>query len=212
MHIIILHGEDTTKSYARLTKFINSAKKRGWEIINDEIPNTPSLFGAERLIIFRDYKLLTKPDIKNLDRFDDTLVIYHTTDLPATFLKSLPKDIKTEKFDVPKILFSFLENIYPGNTKTCLKMLHQIVETEAVELVFFFIARQFRDLYWVKIDPSTTGFPDWKLNKLKSQANKFKPGQIENIIFQLSEIDIKVKSSEANLLSELDLLIIKELE
>lgn len=215
MKIIILHGEDTNKSYARLTKFIDTAKKRGWEIINDEIPNTLSLFGAERLIVYRDYKLISKADIKNLERFEDTLVIYHTSDLPQTFLKSLPKEIKIEKFDVPKILFSFLENIYPGNIKTCLKMLHQITQTQAVELVFFFIARQFKDLYLVSVSSKNldnTGFPSWKLNKLKFQANKFKKGQIERIINSLSEIDIKVKTSQTDLLSALDLLMIKELE
>ena len=56
MKIIVLHGEDSQKSYARLTKFIDSAKSRGWEIVTDEFPNTPSLFGINRLIIYRDYR------------------------------------------------------------------------------------------------------------------------------------------------------------
>jgi len=60
--------------------------------VTDEFPNTPSLFGNDRLIIYRDYKLLGKNDIKNFDKFDGTLVIYHNSTLPVTFLKSLPAD------------------------------------------------------------------------------------------------------------------------
>ena len=212
MKIIVLHGEDTTKSYNRLTKFIDSAKSRNWEIITDEFPNTPSLFGSERLIIYRDYKLLGKNDIKNFDKFDGTLVIYYTGDLPAIFIKSMPQDFKMEKFDLPKLLFVFLESLYPKNSVNALRLLHQVVATEAIELVMFFIAKHFRDLYWVSVDAVSTGFPPWKAGKLKSQANKFTINNLELIINKLSEIDIKVKSSKTDLLTELDLLIVKLLK
>ena len=164
------------------------------------------------MIIYRDYKLLSKDDIKNFSKFEGTLVIYHSSDLPATFLKLMPKDFKMEKFDLPKLLFVFLENIYPGNSSYCLKLLHEVVKTEAVELVMFFIARHLRDLYWVKVDPISTGFPSWKTGKLKSQANKFTIDNIKLIIEKLSEIDILVKTSKADLLTELDLILIKELK
>jgi DNA polymerase III delta subunit len=212
MKIIVLHGQDSNKSYDRLTKFIDVAKKRSWEIVTDSFPNTPSLFGNERLIIYRDYKLLSKTDIKNFVKFDGTLVIYHAADLPATFLKEIPKDAKIEKFDLPKLLFVFLESIYPDNSKNCLKLLHEVVKTEPTELVMFFIARHFRDLYWVSVDPTSTGFPSWKVGKLKSQANKFTINNVKLIINNLAEIDVKVKSSKADLLTELDLLLIKELK
>ena len=37
MKIIVLHGDDSEKSYTRLTKFIKEAKKRNWEIVNDKL-------------------------------------------------------------------------------------------------------------------------------------------------------------------------------
>jgi hypothetical protein len=212
MKIIVLHGEDTTKSYARLTKFFDTAKSRGWDIITDQIPNTPSLFGTERLIVYRDYRLLTANDIKNFDRMDGTLVVYHTGDIPLTFIKKMPKDFKMEKFDVPKVLFAFLEGLYPGNAANSLKLLNTIVQTDPVELVFFFVAKHFRDLYWVLTDPVSTGFPGWKADKLKFQAKKFTAGQLKNLISKLAEIDLKVKRSEGDLLTHLDLLVIKHLQ
>jgi DNA polymerase III delta subunit len=212
MNVILLHGDDTTKSYARLTKFIDTAKKRSWEVITDEFPNTPSLFGTDRLIIYRNYKLLTKQDIKNFNKFDDTLVVYHDGLLPQTFIKQMPAEFKLEKFELPKILFTFLESFYPGNSTRALQLLHELTKTTAIELVMFMLARHIRDLYWVSLDPNSAQFPSWRAGKLKAQAAKFGIHNLEFIINNLSDIDIKVKSSKADLLTELDLLIVKELE
>ena len=212
MKIIVLHGDDSAKSYERLMKFVETAKKRSWEILTDEFPNTPSLFGTERLIIYRDYKLLTSKDIKNFDRFEGTLVIYHPGDLPQTFIKQMPKDFKMEKFELPKILFTFLESFYPSNSQRSLKLLHDLVKNTAIELIFFMLARHLKDLYWVTIDPTTNQYPSWRLSKLKSQANKFTVENLKLIIKNLADIDILVKTSKADLLTELDLLMVKQLE
>jgi len=212
MKIIVLHGDDSEASYERLMKFVDTAKKRNWEIITNEFPNTPSLFGTDRLIIYRDFSLLTRQDIKNFDKFDGTLVIYHEGVLPQTFLKLMPSDFKMEKFELPKILFTFLELFYPGNSTRCLKLLHDLIKKQAVELVFFMLARHLKDLYLVSIDPKTSQYPSWKLSKLKFQSGKFELGKLKQIINKLSDIDILVKSSKADLTTSLDLLIIKQLE
>ena len=212
MKIIVLHGDDTEKSYERLMKFVESAKKRNWEILTNEFPNTPSLFGSDRLIIYRDFRLLTTRDIKNFDRFDGTLVIYHTGILPQTFLKLMPKDFKMEKFELPKILFTFLESFYPGNFNRSLKLLHDLTESSAIELTFFMLARHLKDLYWVSIDPATTAYLSLRLSKLKSQASKFGIDKLKQIISDLADIDIKVKTSKADLLTDLDLLMVKQLK
>ena len=212
MKTIVLHGDDSSKSYERLMKFVETAKKRGWDVVYDAFPNTPSLFGTERLIIYRDFTLLSKNDIKNLDRFDGTLVIYHDAVLPQTFLKLMPQDFKMEKFELPKLLFTFLESFYPGSSVRAIKLLHDLTKTEAIELTFYMLARHLKDLYWVSINPKTNQYPDWRLSKLKSQSEKFKDGQLEQIISALADIDIAVKTSKADLLTELDLLIVKHLE
>ena len=54
-------------------------------------------------------------------------------------------------------------------------------------------------------------YPDWRLNKLKSQSNKFSDKLLKEIINDLSNIDVKVKTSKANLKDSLDLLIVKKL-
>lgn len=129
MKIIILHGENINKSYLRLTKFITEAKKRDWEILYDEVSVTPSLFSKERLIVLRDYKLY-KPRID----FAGTLVIYHESNLPSAFLKSLPQNSKLERFDLPKAIWSFLNH-------PTLKMFHEVLKSEPIEFVFIMLFR-----------------------------------------------------------------------
>ena len=205
MNIIVLHGDYTTKLYERLSKFIGVAKKRNWEIVNDEISQTPSLFNIERLTILRKYNLLSKRDIPNIIKIPGTLVIYNEGTIPQIFLKDLPKETKIEEFKLPKIIWHFLDNI-------SIKLLHEVIKTEPVEFVFSVLSKRFRDLYWAKTDLGSMIYDSWRKTKLQRQAQKYTTREVVQIINKLSEIDVKVKTSKADLISELDLLLIKHLE
>lgn len=169
MKIIVLHGDDLNKSYDRLTKFTDTAKKRNWEIIYDNISRTPSLFGNERLTIIRDYKLLGK------NTLDGTLVIYHEGTLPVTFLKTLPKDTKIEEFKLPKMLWNFLDHM-------SVKTLHEIIKTEPIEFVFIMIAWKFKKKYLASPTPKTKEI----INKLAQIDVDVKTGKAD----LLSSLDL----------------------
>ena len=211
MKIIVLHGDYTTKLYERLSKFIEVAKKRGWEIVNDEISQTPSLFNIEKLTILRKYTFLSKKDLPNILKTPGILVIYNEGVIPQAFLKTLPKETKSghtvviEEFKLPKLIWNFLDNI-------SVKLLHEVIKTEPIEFVFSVLAKRFRDLYWIQVSPKTLPYQSWQLSRLKSQSKKYTTREVVQIINKLSEIDIKVKTSKADLISELDLLLIKSLE
>lgn len=224
MKIIVLHGEDLVKSYGRLLKFIETAKARSWEVVYvDELPQTlqeiltgASLFGAERFFILKDVKRLAKKELDWLKKkyadLTGNLVIYHEGVLSQTFLKSLPKDTKVELFDLPKLIWKFLDDLYPGNSQKTVKEFHEIIERDAAEFVFTLIARHFRDLYWVKVEPASLPYQSWRVGKLKKQANNFSIYQLKDFITELSKIDIEVKTGKNDLVSALDLLLIKQLE
>lgn len=179
MKIIVLHGDDSEKSYARLTKFIKEAKKRNWEIVNDKLEDTASLFGNEKLIIIRDYKSLGKSEFNLIDRIAGFLVVFHKGVLPATFLKSLPKDTKTEKYDLPVVLWRFLDT-------WDIKLFHKLLKTNAVEYIFAMIA--------------------WKL---KQKFIKNPSIQNAKFISELAEIDVKAKTSKVDLRLALELFLFK---
>jgi hypothetical protein len=205
MKVIVVHGDHLTKSYARLTQFLDTAKNRGWEISEDKVEIVPSLFGKERLIVFRGYSKLAKNDLKNLDKFPGTLVIYHEGTVPQLFLKALPKDTKVELFELPKIIWNFLDN-------PTVKLLHQVIIHEPVEFVFALLSRRFRDLYWVKTNPKSFSGNSWFASKLARQGDRYTPDELKEIIGKLAEIDVAVKTSKADLLSALDLLLISKLK
>lgn len=211
MKIIILHGDNTLKFYERLSKFISEAKKRGWEITDydENSISNQTLFGNERFYILKDFKTLSKKQIERLEKYDGNLIIYHEGNIPALFIKTLPKDTKIEKFELPRLVFKFADSFFPRNSNNCLKLLHDLSTNEPIELTFFWLSRHLRDLYWVKI--GKLGYPDWRISKLKSQANKFSDELLKEVISDLAEIDVKVKSSKANLKDSLDLLIVKKL-
>ncbi len=206
MKIVVLHGDYTTKLYVRLTKFIEVAKKRGWEILYDNISLTPSLFNIERLTIVRKYNLLSpRKDIPNILKAPGTLVIYNEGGIPQAFLKELPKETKVEEFKLPKIIWNFLDNI-------SVKRLHEVIKTEPIEFVFSVLSKRFRDLYWAKTDVRSMIYDSWRKTKLLRQAQKYTTREVVQIINKLAEIDIKVKTGKADLISELDLLFITKLE
>jgi DNA polymerase III delta subunit len=225
MKIIILHGDDVYKSQQRLDKFIEVAKKRDWEIsrlegskvtnLGQEL-SSKSLFQKERLVIIEEPNKLTRKNLKwfkvNSQKLTGTIILYSNLLLSPVFLKELPENIRVEIFRLPKIIFTFLDSFYPKNGKNILKLLHKLTEDEPIEFIFSLLARQMRDLYWISCDPAQITYPSWRLNKLKIQSKKFTPGKLKELIAELSDIDIKAKTSEVNLLDSLDQLIITKLE
>jgi len=182
MQIILLHGDDTVKSYERLTKFIDEAKKRGWKVTDfsfEEIANQ-SLFGDECFYILHDYKLLDKKTIERLKKYSGNLIVYNDAKIPAVALKNLGAD-KTELFELPQLLWKFLDNMSVNG-------LHELLKTQAVEYILAMMA--------------------WKLKQ--KYLTKPTPG-VELMIRELAEIDVKSKTSKADLLLSLDLLLSKHL-
>ena len=224
MKLIILHGDNFPKSYERLTKFIDVAKERGWGIdrVNDkekefkEFVSRTDLFFKERLLIVEDINLLSESDINYLNKKGDvisaTLIIYSKNTINKTRQKKFKNVSKIEEFKLPKLIWNFLDSLWPGNAKNSLLLLTEVVKTEPIELVFALTARQFRDLFWVRVDPATTQFPPWRAGKLKRQAQKYDEKLLKNIISELAKADIEAKTSSANTKDSLDFLIASKLE
>ena len=113
---------------------------------------------------------------------------------------------------MPRLIFTFLDSIYPKNVKKVLVLFHELIKNEPVEFVFALMARHLRDLYWVRVEPKSLPYPSWRVGKLKGQSSKFKFETLKDLIARMAEIDIAVKTSKSDLISSLDLLIVFSLE
>ena len=224
MKIIVLHGDNTLESYKRLLAFIKEARSRGWEVkritnTSIDIPEaliSDSLFSTNRIVVVEGVSLITKKVISWIKKkgksINTTFVIYHPGVINKTFTKSLPKIDKTEEFSIPKLIWSFLGSFYPENAKNTLLLLHEIVKTEALEFVFSLLAKQVRDLYWVKVDPESMPYPSWRTGKLRQQSQKFSESLLTQIIDELADADTKSKTTDSNLLDLLDFIIVDKLK
>src|SRR3989344_1510455 len=224
MKLIVLHGDNILESYERLQKFIDNAQSRSWEIIrisnaSQNIPEalvSTSLFEEEKFVVIDNANLINKSAANWLKKkgpeLNLTLIIYNQGILSQTFLKQLPKIDKVEEFKLPKLIWSFLDSCYPGNAKNALLLLHEITKNDPVEFVFSLLAKQMRDLYWVKVDAKSIPYPSWRVEKLKRQSHKFPEGSIEGLIDSLAQADITSKTSQGNLIDLLDFIIATKLE
>ena len=202
MKIIVLHGDDVEKSYRRLTVFIKEAKRRGWDIVNDKIEETPSLFGTEKLIILRDYKVLGEKELTLVKNIPGTLIIYNQKSTPAGFIKTLPKETKIEKYELPFLLWKFLDAFD-------INIFQEVTKNQPVEMIFAMMARRLRDLYWVKVGKPKMNA--WQLSKLQKQGSRWTKKELAEIIHEMAQIDVKSKTGGASLKDSLDLLIVKRL-
>lgn len=182
MKLIVLHGNDSQKSYERLQKFISEAKRRSWKVTDfslDAIENQ-NLFAEECFYILNDWKVLDNKTLDKLKKYSGNLVIYSKSTIASTSLKKINPDT-VEKFELPIKIWKFLDNI-------TVKSLNEIVKTEAVEYVFAMIA--------------------WKL---KQKYLKDPSPKNAKAIEELALIDIKSKTIKVKLLTLLDVFVTKHL-
>lgn len=224
MKLIFLHGENIIDSRNRLVQFIKVAQNRSWDTVKvteksqniKEIMTSDSLFGNKKLVVIYDINLIDKKTIDWLNKHSEfinyTVVIYHKSTIGKRYLNKFHKVTKNEEFKLPKLIWSFLDSFYPGNSKNVLILLAKVLEKEPVEFVFSLLSKHIRDIYWVKSNEDSLNYPSWRKGKLKSQGRKFADGKIENIISEMAKIDIKSKTTNSNLKDLLDFILITHLE
>lgn len=224
MKIVVLYGEDETRARQRYRQIIQGVKKKEWEVVSLSSKGNFSL--AEKLTsssLFSDRVLYTLENLsklaltelkwlaKNSDNYEGSLLIFHKGNIPPGTRAAFPKSAKYEKFEVPQVLFTFLDSFYPGNGKRALALFEELLEKEAQELVVAMLARQLRDLCWVMDGAHGMNIQSWRLGKLKSQANKFTKERLKGTIEELSNIDYQSKSGTKNTRFLLEIMIITQL-
>lgn len=224
MKIVVVSGEDTAKSRSRFVQIVAGVKAKSWEVVPIKLQDDTalaekltgtSMFPGEVLYAIDGVKKLTATQLKwlkeNLDKYDGSLLIYSDGALPVTIKNALPKSAKFENFEVPKIIFAFLEAFYPGNMKRVLELFEELLKENPVEVLVVMITRQLRDLYWVLDGGKGLTYPPWRMGKLKAQAAKFTKEGLRDTISALAELDIKSKTSDVDAKALLEMLIIEKL-
>lgn len=222
MNILLIHGDDINSAYDRYIRIRTEAQSKNWQLISldqnadiKSILNTPSLFAEKRLFILENIKQLNQRDlewlINNQKHIPGHLLLYEKGVVSAAIINKLKGQIKIQEFKLPAAIFTFLDSIYPGSAEITLKHFAALSPTKPAELLLALMARRFKELFWVKTDPSSLNYEGWRIKKLKNQADRFSLGQLKQIISKLAQIDVESKQSSTDLKSSLELLIAGEL-
>ena len=220
MNIYLIHGDNNIASYERFREYLDKAKLKQWEVINIEnkdiinVLRSVSLFNEKRIFAVRNYNLIDNNTLDFINKNKDELefVIYHDNLIPSTFIKNLHNVKKNEVFRLSKHLWKFIDNFYPGNSKALIYHLNESVKHDPIELIFSILSGYLKDIYLFLNSNKSLNYPEWRMQKLKILSSKFGKEKLIEVINELANIDLKVKTSNTHLKDELDLFILRKLE
>ncbi len=217
-----LHGENIVESRNELQ---NIRTQHKGEIINLNGKNVAltelkqalesmSLFGQDRLVIIENLiSRQSKTQLKEVidyitsEKTSVNIVIWEGKEVGKILLRKFTSwDIQL--FKIPKVLFTFLDSITPGNAQRMLELLINSRKSNEDMFIFLMIVRQIRLLLLAK-DRGLTGMPPWIAGKISRQSSSFSKEQLINLYKKLLLIDIGQKTGKAsfNLNQELDLFV-----
>lgn len=225
MKILILHGDNQVESRARLNEVVSQSKKKGINVINVDgatvkkpelltLARSQNLLGGTDLLVIENFFANKKAAeiIKELtedqESISNSCLFWESKSVPAS---KIPKKlfVKSESFQIPQAIFRLLDVVTPQTKKQALKLMQDKQVRDQAEFLFIMLARQVRNLIWVKEDPGSMNVPSWQKGKLKAQAEKFDEKTLRNVQTKLLEMDYSSKTSRLpeNLAASLDMLV-----
>lgn len=211
--ITIIHGTDTANS-RKLFLDLKQTEAGSVLITGSSITLTDliqifeggELF-AERKNFFIEQLLGKKKKSKELDSqinyiadqaASNNIYLWEGIELTKPNLNRFKNPI-IRLFKLPQTLFSFLENIRPGNGQKLIKLFNQTIENSDVEMVFFMMIRQIRILLGL-IEPTSDSIEEvnrmapWQKSKLQNQADYFEIEELKIIYSKLFAVEKNMKT------------------
>jgi len=225
--MIILHGENNIASRQKLQDLIASFdQKKAGEVLRLEGNNLSlinlkealspfSLIGGNNLVVidnlFGGRKSKAKDKLIDFLKKEkpENLIIWENKKIDGRTIAAFKTQVL--KFDLPIIIFRFLDSLLPGNNRSSLGLFHQCLNQDPPEIIFYMMIKHFR-LLIIAADLGFKGLvkmESWRQEKIINQAKKFGLNKLLQIYRQFLEIDWRQKTSKSpfDLISELDLLL-----
>ncbi len=200
----IYHGEDELKSREALNAFIDKlpsyTKLEASELDIAklrQLTENSDLFGDSPAVII--YGLFSSTASKKKDSLiafllanqDKNIILYEDKPIHALTLKKF-NQVKINHFQLPKVIFSFVENLRGGKGELANKDFRQLIDKYDTDphFVFAMIIRQFRLML------GADNLPAWMKNKIQIQKKSFQSEEkILRLYQKLYFIDKRLKTS-----------------
>lgn len=131
------------------------------------------------------------------------IILWEEKEVTAATLKRF-KIATVKMFRIPPLVFSFLDNIIPGNGPKAVSLLNQTAQTTEIELVFYLIVRHFRLLLASFYDgdliiDEIKRLAPWQKSKLKKQSAGFTRESLLENYNKLYTIEVGQKTGTLSL-------------
>ncbi len=207
--ILVIHGTDTAKSrniyIETRQKIANPTVFEGKNLDYNTFFQTfegDSLFSSDKDVFIENFFSNKKSNSTELKQIVDyinqnpnlNIVFWEDKELTKT-QTALIKKAQVSLFNYPQILFSFLDNVYPNNSKT-LGLFKDLEKQMETELIFYMLIRQFRLMLGVELGSQideTKRMAPWQESKLRSQGSRFSKEKLISLYKKLMDIDYETK-------------------
>lgn len=206
----VFHGDHQLASREALYKVREELKAKGLEVISlsdkaidlsevKQVIEASSLFGSDRFLIveglFTGSVSNAKKEVTQYFKQyrPNNVLIWEGKKVDGRRLNGF----EAEEFKINSKVFALLEAIRPGKQRIFLPLLDEVLKVEAVELVFFLLVRQTRQLIEV-IDGGGKG-PSWLVNKLRNQAADFGLERLLKFHESLYQLELETKTGSSPL-------------
>lgn len=227
--LYILHGDDTVSLRKRISDIIPdqgistffSADKATAAEILDALRSIDMFSDAKYTVIDKILKLskkdmdailpeLNKASVSSVSH----VVLCHDFVLSKVFIAKF-KGSRSETFLMPKLFFTFLDNLSPKSFRQELTLLLQMENIEA-EQIFYAMIKRIRQLIVIKTgleSEEVVKMSPWQFSKIRAQSTGWTVPALQNFYKELFEIEVKIKSSGLvlPLKKQLDIMLIAEL-
>jgi len=211
--VLVIHGNDTGSSrnfyFEEKNKLIDPILLEGEGLTFDvffQNAENKSLFGSEQMILVENFftknksiATETKKIVEYINNNQNLAVIFWEPTELSKSSQTLLKNATVKTFSFPQVLFTFLDNLKPGNCEILIKLFHELKQTMEPELIFFMLVRQFRIMLGQegvdKIDEVKRMAP-WQLGKMQKQAGMFGEKKLKSTYQKLFEIDLALKTGK----------------
>jgi hypothetical protein len=225
--ILIIHGNDIESSrnyyFEEKNKLNNPIILNGDGLVFDLLFQTlenKSFFNEKISILIENFFSKNKSTNEEFKKIIEYLnsnknadIIFWESDEVSKTSINLIKNSSTKNFSLPQNLFTFLDNIKPGNGKYLIESFSENLKKSEVEIIFFMIIRQFR----VMLNLTSNDLPidevkrmaPWQLSKLKKQAGVFGKEKLIKLYSLLLGIDLNIKTGKSaiNLKKSIDFFL-----
>lgn len=211
--IILFHGDDIESSRMAFQDYITKNAKGdvrhldGKHIGETELIQSlesHALFASEQCTVIESlFSPLGARKTKKAEQYaahfssigdEQTVILWEPKELGKELLGLLPKKTVSTVFSYPKVIFTFLDAIKPGNGVPCIQYLAQVIQTEPVERVWSMVVSRIRQLMQCRDGVMPDKTSPWQQTRLTNQARLFTMDKLVQLHTALRKSEYALKN------------------